>query len=355
MADQRVEKIAKILVDYSTKVKKGDNVQIIADQSANELALEVYKLVIQRGAYPLNHISLPNAGYFYYRHASDEQLKHFPEIAMHEMKNTDAVIYISAPLNLKELSGINPKRMALRQSAVKSLQEYRVRHTRWVIFDYPTNSMAQEAGMSLDDFENFVYGAAIIDWNKESKKLDKLKKVIDHGKSVRIISKNTDISFSINKRIGIKCVGNYNLPDGEVFTAPVEDSVNGQIQYTYPAIYAGQEVDGVCLTFKNGKVVKASATKNYALLKAMIDSDKGARTLGEFGIGTNYKITKFVKNILFDEKIGGTIHLALGSTYPETGGKNSSAIHWDMLLDLRKGGELYVDGKLIQKDGKFLI
>ena len=228
-------------------------------------------------------------------------------------------------------------------------------NTRWVIFFYPTQALAQEAGMSLSEFENFVYRAAIVDWKKESKKLDKLAGIIDKGKHVRIVGKNTELSFSIKGRKHVKCVGDFNMPDGEVFTAPVEDSVNGHIEYSFPGIYAGQEVEGIYLVFEKGKVIKARAKRNYPLLKAMLEADAGARTLGEFGIGTNYKIKKFVKNTLFDEKIGGTIHLALGSTYKEAGGKNKSGIHWDMILDLRKGGELYIDGKLIQKNGKFLI
>lgn len=355
MQEPRVKKVAKILVEYSTKVKKGEVVQIVADNAAQMLALEIYKLVLQKGAYPLVHLALPEASYHYYKLASDEQLKHFPKIRMYELKNTDVVIYIGAPTNLKELSSINPKKISMRQKVLQPLQQYRVNNTRWIIFYYPTAALAQEAEMSITEFRRFVFGSAIQNWEKEAKKLDSLKKAIDKGSHVRIKAKNTDLSFSIKGRTGKKCCGEFNMPDGEVFTAPVEDSVNGIVEFSYPAIYSGKEVDGIYLVFEKGKVIKARAKKNYSLLKAMLETDKGSRTLGEFGIGTNYKIKKFTKNILFDEKIGGTIHLALGSTYKETGGKNKSAIHWDLLLDLRKGGELYVDGKLIQKNGKFLI
>lgn len=355
MLDPRVRKIAKILVEYSTKVKKGEVVQIIADNAAQPLALEVYKLVLKKGAYPIVHMSLPESSYHYYRLASEQQLRHFPKIRMHELRNSDVVVYMGAPLNLRELSTINPKKITLRQKVLEPLHHYRVDHTRWVIFYYPTAALAQEAGMSETEFRRFVFNASITKWGNELKKLGKLKKVLDKGSHVRIKAKNTDLSFSIKGRKAIRCAGQFNMPDGEVFTAPVEDSTNGIIEFSYPAIYSGKEVDGVYLVFEKGKVIKAKATKNYSLLKATLETDGGARVLGEFGIGTNYKIRKFTKSILFDEKIGGTIHLALGSTYKETGGKNKSAIHWDLLLDLRKGGELYIDGKLIQKDGKFLI
>lgn len=355
MQDSRVKKVARILVEYSTKVKKGDTVQIISDIDAQALALEVYKLVLKKGAFPRVHLSLPEATYYYYKLASDEQLKNFPKISMYEIKNTDAVIYIGAPSNLKELSNISSKKMALRRKTLQPYQKYRVENTRWVIFEYPTPALAQEAEMSINEFRRFVFNATIKDWKKEAEKQEKLKRVIDKGKHVRIKAKNTDISFSIEGRTAKKCAGEFNMPDGEVFTTPVENSVNGIVEFSYPAIYSGKEVDGVYLVFEKGKVIKARAKKNYPLLKAMLETDQGARSLGEFGIGTNYKIKKFTKNILFDEKIGGTIHLALGSCYKETGGKNESAIHWDMVLDLRKGGELWVDGNLIQKNGKFLI
>jgi aminopeptidase len=209
--------------------------------------------------------------------------------------------------------------------------------------------------MSLDEFEDFVYNATNIDWKKESKKQDKLKRILDKGKMVRIVGEDTDLSFSIMGRKALKCDGKHNMPDGEVFIAPVENSTNGKIAYSYPAIRLGKEVDGIKLEFKNGKVVKFSARKNESLLRESLNIDSGAKRLGEFGIGVNSGIKKFIKQILFDEKIGGTIHLALGMAYKEGGGRNKSAIHWDMIKDLRKGGSLYIDGKLIQKNGKFVI
>jgi aminopeptidase len=230
-----------------------------------------------------------------------------------------------------------------------------IKKNNWVICEFPTHSLAQDAEMSLEEFEDFCYAATNQDWKKESKKLDKLKKILDKGKLIRITGENTDLMFKIEERIAIKCDGHRNMPDGEVFIAPVENSTEGYIHYTYPAIYGGREVAGIFLRFHKGNVVEAKAEKGETFLKEMIKTDKGSCKLGEFGIGLNYNIKEFIKQILFDEKIGGTIHLALGMAYPEGGGKNKSALHWDMIKDLRRGGKIFIDGKLIQKNGKFLI
>jgi len=353
MTDPRAKKAAQILVDHSAKLKKGDYVQIITDPEAKELALEVYKLALQRGAYPKIVVSLPGQSYIYYKYASKEQLSKFPEISYYEIKKTDAVIYIGAPNNTKELTNVDPKKISIRQRVCKKISDYRVNNTKWILYEYPTEALAQDAEMSLEEFTDFAYNATNVDWKKESKKQDKLKKILDKGKSVRIIGKNTDISFSIAGKKAIKCDGDHNMPDGEVFTEPVKHSINGYITYDFPAIHGGREVDGIRLEFKDGKVVKATATKNEEFLKQMLETDSGSRYVGEFGVGVNYNIKKFIKNTLFDEKIGGTIHLALGNAYQETGGENSSAIHWDMIKDLRKGGKLYIDGKLVQENGKF--
>ena len=329
--------------------------QIITDIKARDMALECYKLCIKAGSYPSVKLSLPGSSYVYYKNASDEQLKHFPTTAFHELKKTDVVIYIGAPQNTRELSNINPKKMSLRQKTLHRFQEYRVNHTRWVIFYYPSDALAQDAGMSLQEYTNFVFKSTNVDWKKESKKQNKLKKILDKGKMVHIVAKNTDLSFSIEGMTGKKCDGQFNMPDGEVFTTPVKESVNGRIQFSYPSSYRGTEVDGIVLDFIKGKVVRAKATKGLKTLKSVLKTDKGSSYLGEFGIGVNYGIKKYIKNTLFDEKIGGTIHLALGASYPETGGKNKSAVHWDLVCDLRKGGKFTIDGKVIQENGIFKI
>lgn len=353
MVDPRIKKVADILVNYSTKVKKGETVLIDAQYEAKDLVLEIYKLVLKKGAFPKVNLGLPGAAYNYFKLASDEQIKAFPKIRKYEIDNCDVIISIGAEENTRELTSIDPKRMSARSRVLKPISDVIHEKKRWVIFEYPTNALAQDAEMSLEEFEDFVYSACIKDWNAESKKQDKLKAIIDKGSKVRIVGKDTDLTFSIKGRKGVKCDGDFNMPDGEVFTTPVEDSTNGYISYSFPAIRSGKEVDGIRLWFKDGKVVKATAEKNEKLLHAMINTDPGAKRLGEFGIGVNFGIKKFVKQILFDEKIGGTIHLALGMSFKEALGRNKSAIHWDMIKDLRDGGELYVDGRLIQKDGRF--
>lgn len=352
MVDERVKKVAKILVEHSTKVKKGDSVLINGSFLAKDLLFEVYKLVLLKGAYPRVNIGLPGSGTFYYKNASETQLKHYPKIADYEMRNSDVVISIYGEDNTREFSSIDPKRISFRRRVIKPIHDM-VMKKRWVIFDYPVNALAQEGDMSLEEFEDFVYSACILDWKKEGRKQDKLKRLMDKTDKVHIVGPGTDLKFSIKGRKAIKCDGKYNMPDGEVFIAPVDKSVNGYISYDFPAIYSGREVDGIRLEFKNGAVVKATAKKNESFLKQMVATDKGSKYLGEFGVGVNYGINRFIKNILFDEKIGGTIHLALGMAYKEGGGKNESAIHWDMIKDLRKDGALYFDGKLIQKNGKF--
>jgi len=350
----KIQKLAKILVDYSTAVKKNDIVQIIANTEAEDMALEIYRLVLKAGAYPRLHMRPDRRSWIYYTTASMKQLKKFPDIDMHELRKTKAVIYIGAPENTRSLSNIDPGKLALRSRVMKRYDNWRVEKTRWVIFNYPTNALAQEADMSIDEYQNFVFNSCMVDWKKQAKQQEKLKQILDRGSKVRITGKNTDLSFSIRGRKATSSSGHFNMPDGEVFIAPVENSVMGKIRYTFPAIYNNREVKDVKLGFKQGRVVKAIAEKGEDFLKSMIKTDKGSSYLGEFGIGTNYRIKRFTKSILFDEKIGGTVHLALGRAYREGGGKNESALHWDMIKDLRKGGCIYVDGKCIQKNGKFL-
>lgn len=352
--DPRIQKTAKIITDYSCEIRKNDKVLIEATTEAKDLVKEIFKLSIQKGAYPRLTLGLPGLSKIYFDNASLEQLKHFPELSMHEMKNSDVFISIRSPSNTRELTNTDPKKLALRTKTLEPLNEERMKK-RWLIFEFPTNAAAQEADMSLEEFENFVYSATLQDWKKISKQETKLKEILDKGKQVQILGKNTDLQFSIEGRQAIKGDGKNNLPCGELYIAPQEKSTRGYIDFSFPAIQGGRLVEGVKLEFKNGKVTKASATKNENYLKEMLKLDKGASYLGEFGIGFNYKIKPFVKNILFDEKIGGTIHLALGRAYKEGGGTNESALHWDMIKDLRNGGKLLIDGKVIQKNGKFLI
>lgn len=355
MKDSRVEKLADILVNYSAKVKKGDTVLVRGDELGKPLILEVYRKVIEAGGNPLTSVSFDEMNKIFYDSASKEQLSHTSKIKLYEAKNCDAVIIVHAPANSKSLTTVNPAKMTMRSKANKPISEIIVNKKRWVLTNYPTQALAQDAEMSIEEYEDFLFNATNLDWVKVDREQERIKKVIDKGRTVRILGKDTDLTFSIKGRKGIKCSGSSNMPDGEIFYAPVEDSANGHIYYEFPAIHGGKEVTGIRLGFEKGKVVKATAEKNEEYLFAMLDTDKGARYLGEFGIGTNYGIKRFTRDILFDEKIGGTVHLALGRSYKESGGKNDSAIHWDMIKELREDGALYLDGKRIQENGKFLI
>lgn len=355
MTDPRVKKLAEILVKYSIQIKKGDLIELNFGVDAKELALECYKLILKKGAYPIVNAGVPGFAYNYYKYATKEQLMKFPKLAMIETKMSSGSIGIGGSYNTKELTSIDPKKISLRRKVTKRISDLHLKRGNWVGCEFPTNALAQDAEMSLEEFEDFVYKACLKDWKKEGKKQDKLKKILDKGKHVRITAHDTDLTFSIEGREGVKCPGHYNMPDGEVFIAPVETTTEGYIKYTYPAIYSGREVSGVYLEFNKGKVTKATAEKGEKFLNEMIKTDKGSCKLGEFGIGVNSGIKHFIKQILFDEKIEFTIHLALGLAFPEGGGKNKSAIHWDMIKDLRRGGAFYIDGKCIQKDGKWKI
>ncbi|MBD3361338.1 aminopeptidase [Candidatus Woesearchaeota archaeon] len=356
MQDSRLQKAAKVLVDYSTRVKKGDRVIISTQIGASPLALAVYQLCLERDAYPVIRCAVPGANYVFFKYAKDHQLERFPRVAMYEMKNTDVVIHLFASFNTRELASIDPKRIAKRAKVMNPITRWRCNKTRWVLFDYPTRAFAQEAGMSIWEYENFVFNAIDHDWKDFSKHLHKLAAMVNKAKHVRIVGEETELEMTIKKG---KCVtgdGICNMPGGEIFTAPDKLSVNGRIYFDFPSVRYGTVVRGVRLEFKDGRVVSATADSGQELLQEMIAMDEGSCYAGELGIGCNYKIQQSVNNTLFDEKIGGTIHIALGNAYPECNGKNKSALHWDLIKDLRKkGSAIYLDGKLFQKDGKFIL
>lgn len=356
MSDPRVTKLASILVKHSLNVKKDETVLIASTTELSKpLVLEVYREVMKAGAHPFTSIGFEETANIFYDMASPKQLAFFPNIKHFEAKNIDCFVNIRASANKKALSNVDPKVVGERSRVLSPISEEIVNRKRWILTNFPTNSLAQEADMSLSEYEDFLYGATNIDWNKVKQKEMKLKGVLDKASEVRIVGKDTDLKLSIKGRKAIPCYGERNMPDGEVFMSPEESSAEGYIYYEMPAIFQGREVTGIRLRFKAGKVVEAHADKNEDFLLAMLDTDKGARYLGELGIGVNYGIQKFTKDILFDEKIGGTVHLAVGRSYERAGGKNASAIHWDMIKDLRKGGAIYLDGKAIQKNGKFLF
>lgn len=358
MVEPRIEKVAKILVEHSTRPKKDEVVQIVAwGDQATPLAAEVYRQVIQKDPREVLFFSLPEEIWeIRLREAPLSFLRRTPELAFYLTKKTDVYFAIEAPQNTRYLSTVPPKRLSTSAKARQKMLDWRVEKTRWVVTVVPTAEGAQEADLSLAEFEDFVYGSILnVDWREKFKEQENLVRLFNKGKEIRIRGEDTDLTLRVDGRKFINDAGEYNMPDGEFFTGPVENSAEGHIRFTYPAIYGGREVHDVHLWFEKGRVVKATAAKGQGFLSQILNTDNGARYIGELGIGNNYAIDRFVKDTLFDEKIGGTIHLALGMSYKETGGKNKSAIHWDIVKDLRKGGEIYLDGELVQKNGKWLI
>lgn len=365
--DIRIEKLAELIVSYSSAVRRGDKVLIQGSTLAEPLIKAIYARVLQAGGHPFVLASLPNSEELFYRYASDEQLKHVPEPVKLIYETYDVRIAVLAETNTRSLSGVEPRRMVLSQQARTGLMKIFMRRAaagelRWTLAPYPTNAMAQDAEMGLSEYEDFVYGACLPDlndpvgyWRSFSKWQQHIIDWLKDKSKVHITATHTDLKLDISGRTFINSDGHHNLPDGEIFTGPVEDSIEGHVSFTYPTIYGGREVSGVRLRFEKGRVVSASAEKNEDFLLKTLDTDAGARYVGEFAIGTSKGITRFTREILFDEKIDGSFHLALGASYPETGGRNESAIHWDMICDLRQGGEIRVDGELLYRDGRFVI
>jgi aminopeptidase len=367
MKDPRIKKLADLLVNYSVKVQPDDWVMIYGHMVAEPLVSEVLRSVLEAGGNPQVIMKSDDIEEYGYKFASDEQLKWISPTTRLVYEESDVWIALRGFDNTHHLAGIDSQKMQLASQARQELmQMYFDRSAagdlRWVLTQFPCSAYAQDADMSLDDYEDFVYSATycdiedpIAEWQRIHDEQQKVVDWLNGKKEITVKSPNADLSLSVEGRTFINSDGTNNMPSGEVFTGPVEDSVNGWVEYTYPAIEKGKEVDGIRLEFKDGKVVKATAEKNEEFLLAMLDSDEGARYLGEFAIGTNYGIQKFTKAILYDEKIGGSFHLALGAGYPQTGSKNISSIHWDMICDIREDSEIRVDGDLLYKDGKFMI
>lgn len=358
MFDPRAEKLAKILVNYSIKVKKGEYIKVAGSTEAKPLILPLYKEIIKKEAYPIINIGFSEMDYIFFKNASKKQLKHFPKLAWEEIKKVQAYIGIGAPYNTRELANIDPKKIILRKKVTEPISNYIVNEKpkiRRCSLDFPTPSLAQDANMSLQEYEDFLFSATNIDWQKQKAHLLKINSVFRKGKEVQIIGEETNLKLLIKGKNSVADCGEENMPGGEIFMAPVRTSLNGHIKFTYPPLYMGREIPDIYLEFKNGKVVNFDASKNKNVLKAVLNTDKNSSYVGELGIGCNPKITRFTKNLLFDEKLNFTIHLALGMAYKENGGGNDSTIHWDIVKDLRKNGKIILDGKTIQENGKWLI
>ncbi len=357
MKDTRITEWAEVLVNYSTKVKKGDVVLISAGGlEALPLVKELYRLCLSKGAkYVEYEFAVAEINRHFYNSATREQLAYFPQHRLDFMKQVTVFIAIGAADNSMVMAQADQANMIAYAKVTRAIVDQRVKHTRWVVTRYPTHGGAQEARMSLEEYEDYVLSACCVDWQAESKKQEKLKKLLDRADRVRILAADTDLAFSIKGLDGIKCDGRFNIPDGEVFTAPVRDSVEGYITYNCPTIYQGKEFNGIRLEFSKGKIVKAAAAGGMdAELNKILDTDEGARYIGEFAIGVNPGIRRPMRNILFDEKIFGSIHFTPGQCYDECNNGNISAVHWDMVKLLEGDGEIRFDDLLIQKDGRFV-
>jgi len=348
---------ARLLCGYCLDARPGQQVVVRSTTLAAPLLLAVQRELLARGAWPLLRTELPGQAEGWWAAAGDAQLDGFAPAELAEAEQTDASLTIQAPENTTALAGVHPARMARAARAREPVREAALRR-RWCGTFWPTPAAAQQARMGTADFAAFVRRATFLDrpdpvaaWGELSAMQARLAERLGRARELRIEAEGADLQLSVAGRTWVNSDGRRNMPSGEVFTGPVEDSAEGRIRFTVPSSPRGVEVAGIELELRAGRVVDARAERGREYLLATLETDAGARRLGEIGIGTNYGIDRPVGAILFDEKIGGTVHLALGRSYPETGGVNESAVHWDMICDLRAGGRLSADGEVIQEDG----
>lgn len=366
MADKRLNKLAKLLVNYSAGIKKGERVFVSCDEAATPWLVEVVKEASKAGAVIEYMLTSDDAKNAIIKYSSKEQLETQKIMQEAIMKKADVWLSAWGTRNTKINSNIPSDKIKSFMEGEKAWRKYYSGRMgdgtlRWCGTQFPTQSDAQEASMSLEEYEDFVYGAGLLDyddpiaeWKRISEEQERWVKYLDTKSEIHIISKGTDIKVNVKGRKWINCDGKVNFPDGEIFTSPVEDGINGHISFSFPGIYMGKEIEGIELEVKDGVVIEAKAKKGQELLQSLISIDEGSCHFGEVAIGTNYGIKNFTRNMLFDEKIGGTVHMAIGDSMAEAGGKNRSNIHWDMLCDMRNGGEIYADGELFYKDGRFI-
>jgi aminopeptidase len=366
MTDPRVERLAGLLTEYSLRLGEGKVLRIDSLDAGAPLVLALYGAALRAGALPYTNVGLSGLGESLFQHGSDEQLTYLSPIQWEEIEQLDALVTVWSEMNTRSLSRVDPTRHAAYIAAQRKLSNRRWERISsgemsWCGTLYPTNAHAQEAEMSLAEYEDFVYAACHVHeddpaahWRAVSTELQGRAAELGSVRELRIVGPDTDLRANVEGRSWLAADGRYNMPDGEVFTSPVETGTEGEIRYTFPAVYHGREVEDIRLRFEGGRVVKAEAARGNDYLQSLLDMDAGARVLGELAFGLNYEIDRFTRNILFDEKIGGTMHLALGSGFPQTGAQNTSGLHWDMICDLREQGEVYADGELIWRNGRFL-
>jgi len=355
MADPRIVRHAEVLVDHSLKVKPGEKILVTGTTAAAPLIRECCRLILKRGAHPIQSINIPGTERLMFEYGNEEQLG-FMEPARLLYELADGMINILSEENTKELSQADPVKMSVRRRARHPLLQYIMQGgIRWVLTLFPTNAYAQEAEMSLEEYEQFVYDAVNIDYGELHRSMAAAAEQFNRASKVRIVGKDTDLTVDISGRTAVLCSGEHNVPDGEFFFTPNHLLTEGHIYFEWPSVYSGREVSGIRLEFEQGKIVRYSAEKGGDLLEEILNTDEGARYLGELGIGANFGITRPTKDILFDEKIGGSVHLAVGRAYEEAGAGNESAVHWDMVKNLKDGGEIFLDGRLVQKDGRWVF
>ncbi len=366
MRDPRLSGLASVLVNYSLRLGKGDLFLISAEPLTGPLVREVYREALRAGAHPHVKMQLSGLDEVFFKEASEDQLGYVSEVARFEVEKVDATLYIYGSENKRARASVPPERLSVFESSRRDLSRRILERAekgevRWCVTQYPTGADAQDAEMSVEDYEDFLFRASFLTeadpiarWKALSSDQERIVTRLQQYDEMRIVAPDTDIRFRVGGRKWVSCDGQCNLPDGEIFTSPVENSVEGTIRFTFPAIYRKREATDVRLRFESGRVVDATASKGRDYLASMLDMDEGARRVGEFAFGTNPSIDRYTRNGLLDEKIAGTIHMALGASLPEAGGKNVSALHWDMICDLRQEGEVYGDGKQIYKEGEFL-
>jgi aminopeptidase len=361
VTSERIARWADLLIDYCLGVAPGETIVIASEWEARPLVEACYRAVVDRGAHPLIRLDLPGLSEYFLEHASDAQLAHLPRIGLYEAESADARIRIAAESDTRSMARIEPARQAVLDRARDPVRRAAGRK-RWVLTQYPTAAYAGDAAMDLADYEAYVASAMFLDtpdpvaaWQELGRRQSGLVAFMTGVKAVRIEAEGTDITLSVAGRTWINSDGRRNMPSGEIFSGPVEGSPRGRVRCGFPVCRGGRELVGIELEFQDGQVVSARADEGEAYLKSMLELDPGARRLGEIGLGLNRGIDRFTGSILYDEKIGGTVHLALGRSYPETGGINESALHWDLIIDTRKGGRITADGIVVMEDGEWKV
>ncbi|MGE5706783.1 MAG: aminopeptidase [Bacteroidota bacterium] len=364
--DPTVLKMAKTILNYSFKIKAGDFLFVECEAVSVPLLAAVYEEATRMGIHVDYHVAQPAFEETFFRLANEDQLSFRNPLKIKRFEEITHLLTIWGTSNSKSLTGIEPKKLQTYALAKQSWREIFFRRLgdgtmEWCGTQFPTFAEAQEAGMSMTEYQEFVFEACMLDredpiqaWTELEQRQQKFVDALNRYDSFEIVAPGTHLTLRCGGRKWVNSSGHANFPSGEVFTSPIEDTVEGTIRFSFPGIYMGQEIEDIRLTFEHGKVVKAEAAKGQDLLQILLETDEGASRLGEFAFGTNPGITRFTRNMLFDEKIGGTIHLAVGESFPEALGVNKSAIHWDMLCDMREEGKVFADGRLIYEHGQFL-